>query len=164
MSRAFQRLDPTTVRASVTRDELRLLQTLPDQLREVLEQPGKDAALARLLPPAYEDPLESEANDEYQRFMHDELRSAKLGALHLLQDSLERATRRGLRWSVDLNEEEALAWLGVLNDVRLTLGVRLGIKDDLDGEVEPDDPRAPGLHLLYYLGMLEEHLIAALSD
>ncbi len=164
MNHAFQRLGPTTVRASVTRDELKLLQTLPVQLREVLEQPDQDEALARLLPPAYEDPRESEANDEYQRLMHDELRSAKFGALDLLQDSLKRATRRGLRWSVDLSEEEALAWLGVLNDLRLTLGVRLGIKDDLDGEVEPDDQRAPGLHLLYYLGMLEEHLIAALSD
>jgi hypothetical protein len=95
--------------------------------------------------------------------MHDDLLTTKIKALEVLGSSLERAERKGGRITVQLTEEEALAWLGVLNDVRLTLGVRLEISDDLDGDVDPADPRAPGLRLLYYLGWLEEHLVAALS-
>jgi hypothetical protein len=65
---------------------------------------------------------------------------------------------------VDLTVEEATAWLGVLNDLRLALGVRLEITEDFDGQVDDADPRAPAMHLLSYLGWLEEHLLEALSS
>jgi hypothetical protein len=68
------------------------------------------------------------------------------------------------RWSVDITEDEAGAWLGALNDLRLALGVRLGITEDFEGDIDPSDPRAPALHILSYLGWLEENLVEALSS
>ena len=65
--------------------------------------------------------------------------------------------------TVELTEEEAAAWLGVLNDLRLALGVRLDITEDFDGDVDAADPRAPALRLLSYLGWLEEQLLDALQ-
>jgi hypothetical protein len=163
MGRAFKRVGSESIRASLSTDELDLLRSLPEQLKSVLEEGDADPANDRLFPPAYLDVEETEANEEYRRLMHAELVEGKMAALSLLASSLERAARRGSRWSVELSEEEALAWLNVLNDIRLTLGVRLDVTDDLDGDIDPDDPRAPGFRLLYYLGWLEEHLLAALS-
>ena len=163
MGRTFKRVGSETIRASLSGDELELLRGLPAQLRTVLEEGEADPANDRLFPPAYLDVEEVEADEEYRRLMHSELLAGKIAALDLLASSLERVTRRGGRWSVELTEEEALAWLNVLNDIRLTLGVRLDVTEDLDGRIDPSDPRAPGLELLHYLGWLEEHLLAALS-
>jgi uncharacterized protein DUF2017 len=161
--RAFRRVGQGRVRAVLSRDEMDLLRGLPEQLRTVLDEAEADPANERLFPPAYLNTGDADAEAEYRRLMHSELVAARLGAIELVTASLQRATRRGQRWSVELSEDEALAWLGVLNDVRLTLGVRLEVTEDLDGEIDPADPRAPGFRLLYYLGWLEEHLVAALS-
>jgi len=162
VARAFQRLGADRYRASFTRGELDVLRNLPDQLRVVLDD-DDDPAAERLFPPAYAADEDAEADEDYRRLMRSELLDDKRAAIGLVTTTLERVARRGTRWAVELSEEEALAWLGVLNDIRLTLGVRLDVTDDLDGEIDPGDPRAPGLHLLYYLGWLEEHLVAALS-
>jgi hypothetical protein len=164
MARMFKRVGSGRVRASLARQELELLQTLPGELLTVLDSGDDDPAGERLFPPAYLQPEDAEAATEYQDLMHEELVTGKRSAADLVTESLERASRHGSRWSVDLSEEEAMAWLGVLNDVRLTLGVRLDIKDDLDGELDEADPRAPGLRLLYYLGSLEENLLEALAS
>ena len=164
MAGPFERVSPELVRLTVSRDELDLLRGLPAQLGDVLGEGEADPAAARLFPPAYDDPAEADAAAEYQRLMHDELLRGKLAAVDTVRRTLERAAKlRGSRWAVDLGEEETAAWLGVLNDLRLTLGVRLGVTEDLDGDVDDDDPRAPGFHLLYYLGWLEEHLLTQLE-
>jgi hypothetical protein len=129
----------------------------------VLEADEPDPVTERLFPPAYRDPDDRERQDEYQRLVHDDLVTGKLANLDLVVGTLDRGELRQRRWTVELTEEEALAWLGVLNDLRLALGVRLGITEDFDGVVMPDDPDAPAKHLLSYLGWLEEHLVAALS-
>ena len=71
---------------------------------------------------------------------------------------------------VSLDEEAAEAWLRALNDVRLALGVRLAVRDDMDLEEELDeavmhDPtssRVGQLSLYVYLGYLQESLLVAL--
>jgi hypothetical protein len=95
--------------------------------------------------------------------MQEELLAEKLANVGLVVSTLDRGQQRQRRWTVELTEEEALAWLGVLNDLRLALGVRLDITEDFDGLVAPDDPDAAAKHLLSYLGWLEEHLVQALS-
>jgi hypothetical protein len=162
MARTFKPVSGGRVRANLAYEELELLRNLPDELRTVLDAGAADTANERLFPPAYLQPEDADAADEYRRLMHEELLANKRAAGELLTESLGRASRHGSRWQVDLSEEEAMAWLGVLNDIRLTLGVRLEIKEDLDGEIDESDPRAPGLRLLYYLGWLEENLLEAL--
>jgi hypothetical protein len=164
MGGPFERVGPEAVRLTVSGEELELLRNLPGQLGDVLGEGDADPAAARLFPPAYDDPADADAAAEYRRLMQDELLRGKLAAVETVRATLERAAKlRGARWSIDLDQDETQAWLGVLNDLRLTLGVRLGVTDDLDGEVDDDDPRAPGFHLLYYLGWLEEHLLTQLE-
>lgn len=164
MASAFKRLGRDRYRVRLSPEEVEVLRGLPAQLRSVLDAAEPDPVTERLFPPAYRDPEDRERQDDYRRLVHDELVAAKLANLDLVVGTLERGALRQRRWSVELTEEEALAWLGVLNDLRLALGVRLGISEDFDGVVTPDDPDAPAKHLLSYLGWLEEHLVAALSS
>jgi Domain of unknown function (DUF2017) len=67
---------------------------------------------------------------------------------------------------VRLTEPDARAWLRALNDVRLALGVRLGVTDDFDehsDEIDPDDPRAAYAWVYHWLAYLQESLVDALS-
>jgi hypothetical protein len=98
--------------------------------------------------------------------MEDDLRSAKLEQAALLLDALP--VEGG---EVALDEEQAEAWLRALTDVRLTLGLRLGIADDdVDIEMELDeailtDPtsaRVAQLSVYQYLTYLQESLVGAL--
>ncbi|HEY2960223.1 MAG TPA: DUF2017 family protein [Actinomycetota bacterium] len=163
MASAFKRVGKDRYRLRLNPEEVGVLRDLPEQLRSVLDADEPDPVTERLFPPAYRDPGDVERQDEYRRLVHDELVAAKLANLELVTGTLERGQLRQRRWTVELTEEEALAWLGVLNDLRLALGVRLDITEDFDGVVVPDDPDAPARYLLSYLGWLEEHLVAALS-
>jgi hypothetical protein len=63
-----------------------------------------------------------------------------------------------------VSEEEILAWLSALNDLRLVLGTKLGATEDTDPEdIAEDDPLAPSYALYHYLGWLEEQVVEALN-
>jgi hypothetical protein len=160
---SFKRVGRDRVRVRLGHDEVAVLRGLPDQLRTVLAQGQEEPVNQRLFPPAYLDVADAERNAEYQDLMHDDLVKAKLANLDLVTDSLDRGTTSVRRWTVELTDDEAAAWLGVLNDLRLALGVRLDITEDFDGDVDDTDPRAPALRLLSYLGWLEEQLLDALQ-
>jgi Domain of unknown function (DUF2017) len=129
-------------------------------------RPGeaRDPVLDRLFPQAYMEPEDVDRDAEYQRLVHEDLLEAKLANLDVVTSTLDRGTVSLRRWTIDLTEDEAAAWLGALNDLRLALGVRLGITEDFDGDIDPSDPQAPALNVLSYLGWLEENLVDALSS
>jgi hypothetical protein len=68
---------------------------------------------------------------------------------------------------VDLDHDNANAWLGALNDIRLALGVRLKVENNSHEDLEllaPDDPLR-GVYAVYtWLGWLQETLLSALID
>jgi hypothetical protein len=169
MAAVFKRIGGNRLRFRLSLEEVALLQDLPEQLRALLNDQGDgpagegaDPVARRLFPPAYLDPADAEQDAEFQRLMHDDLLRSKLDQLDLVSQTLARGSVTSRRWTVELSEEEAAAWLGVLNDVRLALGVRLDITEDFDAPVDlPGQP--PELQLLAYLGWLEEHLVEALS-
>jgi hypothetical protein len=161
---AFKRVGRDRVRVRLAQDELAVLRGLPDQLRTVLGEDEDEPVNRRLFPPAYLDVADSDRDVEYRRLMHDDLVSEKLANLDLVTGSLERGSTSVRRWTVELTDEEAAAWLGVINDLRLALGVRLDITEDYDGDVDDTDPRAPAFRLLSYLGWLEEQLLDALQS
>ena len=163
MAASFKRVGNDRVRVRLTQDEVAILRGLPDQLRSVLAEGGDEPVNQRLFPPAYLDVADVEQDAEYHRLMHDDLVKEKLANLDLVTGSLARGSTSVRRWTVELTDEEATAWLGVLNDLRLALGVRLDITEDFDGDVDDTDPRAPALRLLSYLGWLEEQLLDALQ-
>jgi hypothetical protein len=160
---SFKRMGRDRLRVRLTQDEVAVLRGLPDQLRTVLGEDEDEPVNRRLFPPAYLDVADVERDSEYRRLMHDDLVEEKLANLDLVTGSLGRGSTTVRRWTVELTDEEAAAWLGVLNDLRLALGVRLDITEDFDGDVDDTDPRAPALRLLGYLGWLEEQLLDALQ-
>ncbi len=132
--------------------ERRVLRGLPGQLRELLE--ANDPSTARLFPPAYEGDPERQA--EYEGLVREDLMAQRLGGLAVVEETIE-AER--------VNEEQLLAWLGALNDLRLVLGAQLGIRVETDGEdMAEDDPRAPVFGLYHYLGWLESQAVDALAQ
>ena len=135
-------------------EERELLRGLPAQLRSLLADEPEDPALRRLFPPAYTHQPENEA--EYRRLMGDELREKHVAALDVLEETAD-AER--------LTEEQAGSWLSAINDLRLVLGTRLDVSEDMLGEdVDPSDPRAPALALYGYLSWLEEQVVEALAS
>ena len=85
--------------------------------------PPEDPVLARLLPDAYgEDP---EAAGEFRRYTEQGLRSGKVAAAQTVLATLPSDGGR-----VRLSAGDAESWLRSLNDVRLALGVVLGITED----------------------------------
>ena len=123
------------------------------------EGPPEDPALARLLPDAYRD--DTEAAGEFRRFTEEELRSGKVAAAQTVLATLPEDGGK-----VDLSTEDAQVWLRALNDVRLTLGVRLSITEDFAERVldlDPADPRSAYLWIYDWLTFLQETLVRALS-
>ena len=120
--------------------------------------PPEDPALARLLPDAYRD--DPEAAAEFRRYTETGLRETKRTAARIALATLERGSGRRR-----LTAEEAQAWLGVLNDLRLALGTRLGVTEDWDetlAELAEDDPRWYGFAVYDRLTWLQESLVQAL--
>lgn len=117
-----------------------------------------DPALARLFPDAYAD--DAEAAGDFRRFTERGLREAKRAAATQALDSL-RAPGVRLR----LDDDAAHAWLGALNDLRLTLGTRLGVTEELEETYEAmpeDDPLRATYAVYLWLGWLQETLVRAL--
>jgi hypothetical protein len=138
-------------RLRLTADERNLLRTLPGQLLAILGT--DDPALRRLEPPAFQDDPEREA--EYRRLVGDDLLEQRRKALRVMADTVDAES---------LGPDEMAAWLGALNDLRLVLGTRLDVTEELYEEGVPDDdPRAPAFALFGYLGWLEEQVVEALA-
>jgi Domain of unknown function (DUF2017) len=132
-------------------DERGLLRSLRGQIEALLET--DDPALRRLFPPAYAEEPELEA--EYRHLVRDDLLSQKREALRILDETVD-ADR--------LTEDQLTSWLGALNDLRLVLGTRLDVTEDMYEEGLPNnDPRAPAFAVYAYLGWLEEQVVDSLA-
>lgn len=121
-------------------------------------QAPDDPALSRLLPDAYGDD-DPAANREFRRYTDADLRAGKRAAAEVVARTLPE---RGGKLVLD--RDEADAWLGCLNDLRLVLGTRLEVTEDLDERrLADDDPRLPALQLYSWLGWLQESLLSCLD-
>ncbi|MCW2776450.1 MAG: hypothetical protein JWN17_175 [Frankiales bacterium] len=117
-----------------------------------------DPALARLLPDAYGDD-DPEASREFRRYTDSDLRAGKSAHAGTVLATLPPEGGRLL-----LDRDGADAWLGCLNDLRLVLGTRLEVTEELDETTLPeDDPRQQALQVYGWLGWLQESLISCLS-
>jgi len=129
-----------------------VLRSLPGQLRELLAT--EDPALDRLFPPAYPD--DQARNREYQDLVQADLTASHLSSIDVMEATID-ADR--------LDEDQLVAWMGAINDLRLVLGTRLDVTEDLYEEGMPEsDPRMPSFVLYVYLGWLEEQVVEALAS
>lgn len=134
-------------------------QTSDDPLERALGigggQAPSDPVLARLFPSAYEDEQESA---EFRRYTEATLRDGKRADAQTVFD-----TARSGR--ADLTPEQAQAWLRSLNDVRLTLGTKLDVTEEVHDEISmmsEDDPRYPAYVTYDWLTYLQDSLVRAL--
>jgi hypothetical protein len=121
--------------------------------------PSDDPAVRRLLPDAYRD--DAEAAGEYRRLTEGDLRRQKREALHAVRAALTTSEK-----VVALDPDDAERWLAALTDIRLVLGVRLDVREDLEAmlaEMPPADPRLPLLAAYDWLGLVQELIVRALD-
>jgi hypothetical protein len=134
-------------------------------------EPPADPALARLFPEAYgdQDTELRAASAEFRRFTENDLRARKRTDALAVVRTLDALTITGDGGAVlELTGDECRNWLGALNDLRLTIGTRLEVSDEDEGEAGslyrlPDsDPRKPMVMAYLWLGALQETLVETL--
>lgn len=150
--RRVKRLRGGRFRITIPTEERQLLRSLPRQVEEMLGT--DDPALARLFPPAYGgDHAAMEA--EYQRFMRDDLEASHRRSLGVLAETAD---------ADELDEEQMNEWMSALNQIRLVVGTRLDISEEMAAQaIDDDDPDAHLLALYHYLSWLQEQVVEALS-
>lgn len=148
------------VRLSLESHEADLLRQLLKEMRMLLEAdvPPSDAVLKRLYPEAFDDPAMARA---YRELVGNELQARKRNALATAEETI------GTRGPVDaaLDDEQVDRWLALLTDIRLAIGTRLDVTEErMSAEIDPDDPEAPALSVLHWLGWIQESILAAIAD
>lgn len=151
IGRRFRRTRHGTFQVRLDKEERDVLRGLPGQLRELLG--SDDPSLWRLFPPAYLD--DEQQQEEYRRLMGDDLDRRRRTALDVMEATVD---------ADQLDEDQLSAWLSALNDLRLVLGTRLDVAEDMDeAAFDPADPRSPGFALYGYLTFLQDQVVQALS-
>jgi uncharacterized protein DUF2017 len=146
-----------------------------DPLEAMLDFTGpttepEDPVLARLFPTAYPD--DEEAAGEFRRFTEGSLRDGKARNAVLIIDQLEEAglppelDEDGLAIDVELDPEQAGAWMRSFTDIRLALATRLGVEEgdeDYWSRLSEEDPRSHVHDIYEWMGYLQETLVASLT-
>ncbi|MFI8289705.1 DUF2017 domain-containing protein [Streptomyces sp. ms191] len=134
-------------------------------------EPPSDPALKRLFPDAYGDADEEQraAAADFRRYTENDLRARKREDALAVVRSLDTLTPVGEGGVVlKLTADESRAWLGALNDLRLTIGTRLEVTDEDGGEglyrLPDSDPRKPMVMAYLWLGALQESLVETLMS
>jgi hypothetical protein len=151
---------PDGVSIELEGDEASLLERLTDEMQLLLrEEPSPtDPVSKRLFPDAYDDPMDQA---QYSDLMGDSLAAGKRAALAKMQESL--AARSDER--VLLEGDTAEAWLSTLNDMRLAIGTRLDVTEEvMNQELDPSNPQAGALAVLHWLGWVQEAVLREISN
>ncbi|BCL15961.1 DUF2017 domain-containing protein [Micromonospora sagamiensis] len=149
-------------------DEVRVLRKVASEVVGLLTDgfDHSDPVVGRLFPDVYADDPASAA--EVRRYTEGDLKTAKIDQAGAILAALPGDEGGEVR----LDAEAAEAWLRALNDARLAMGVRLGVKEGTDlGEelddavaADPSSTRVFQLSVYAYLGYLQESLLNALID
>ena len=122
-----------------------------------------EPVLSRLLPDAYDRPgadgTDPEASGDFRRYTDADLRAGKRANAQVVLGTVPPGGGRMM-----LDRDQADAWLGCLNDVRLALGTSLGVTEQTDpDDYAHDDPAYQALQVYGWLGYLQESLLSCLE-
>ena len=145
-----RRHGPGRYRVKLRPNERALVADLVGQLRDQLLASTDDPSVRRLFPPAYPDDAERDAG--YQVLTRDELLEHRLAALDTVEATLDG----------DVIDDAMTAWMGTLNSLRLVLGTRLDVDEELP-PLDSADPLAPAYAVYEFLGWLLSQVVDALS-
>ena len=166
MARRFRRTKDG-VEARLEGAEAAVLRDLAEGLLVLLADSPTvgDEVLARLFPDGYrDDPV---AAEELRSLTQDDLREGKRAALSAVISGLGQRDGKG---RLVLDSAAAEQWLGALNDLRLSLGTRLGVTEDTYDELDAEpaaiaaEPRQQALEVYAWLGWLQESLVETLMS
>ena len=129
-----------------------VLANLAAQLPEALE--SRDPMVRRLFPPAYTADDHAAAEQEYRQLVDSALVNHHVRSLETLVATAEAES---------LSEEEFGAWLDAVGSLRLVLGTRLDVHEDMDAP-DPQDPQAAEYSLYVFLGELQELMVQILAE
>jgi hypothetical protein len=136
-----------------------LASLLPQLLAVVNGESEVEHLRGRLFPAAYEDP---EREAEFRRLVGDDLVEQRREALDVVVSSLDAGRSRGRNWIVELDLDQAQAWLAVLHDLRLVLAQIVGVTTESDWSTDPGTAE-PAEIVLWHLGALQDELLVLLS-
>lgn len=128
-------------------------------------QPPQDATMKRLLPDFYRPQTEHPAGSGTAESLNSALRGLHEPAII---DAKREAAQRLLDTVPDgggkfeLSEDDAQAWAGAVNDVRLALGTMLDIGPEGPDRLSPEHPMAGHLDVYQWLTVLQEYLVLGL--
>ena len=128
-----------------------MLATMSEQLSPMIDP--DEPMTRRLFPPAYPDSGDRAAEQEYRTLVDTALVSHHREAFAVLAETAEADT---------LSEPELNAWLSAVGSIRLVLGTRLDVSEDM-APPEPSDPTAPEYALYELLGQLQYLMIEVLA-
>jgi hypothetical protein len=150
--RRVERARDGSFRLRLPVEERAVVRSVVGQLRALVVDDA-DADLRRLYPTAYaNDPA---ADAEFRAFVHDDLVARRLEAIDTVAATIDEE---------HLDEAQLGAWMGVVNDLRLVLGTRLDISEELDlNAVADDDPEVATFALYSYLSWLLEQMVEAIN-
>jgi hypothetical protein len=139
--------------------EAQVLADLFDGFDDLLAGPpagGPDSeALARLFPAAYPD--DESAAAEFRALTETSLRDERAERVGLCRAELADGG------DIELGDPEiARRWIQVLNDLRLTLGTRLGVTEDDEHRVDPADPDHQDRLVYHWLTAVQDTVVSAL--
>jgi hypothetical protein len=146
------------IRLTIPDEESELLKGIIREYVDLLDaehDPG-DPVMARLFPSAsLDDPTVAA---DFRDLSASDLDAHKRATAEAVLGSLAADRRE------PLTEEQQDAWLVLLTDLRLAIGVRLGVTEEtLNTIPNPNDRAQWPLALLHYLGSLQETLVNALQ-
>ena len=147
-----------SVRLSLDAVEATVLASLLTQFAEVMEGDALDPdddVRRRLFPAAY--PGDDAASDEFRGMTESSLRAERADRARDCASELTDGS------DLALDDEAADRWIRALNDLRLTLGTRLGVsEDDYGPEPDADAPDAQEWAVYHWLTGLQDLLVRAL--
>ena len=146
------------IRARLDREESELFRRLLSEMRVLLtdESEPTDLIKGRLFPSAYEDPEEERA---YREMVRGDLERAKLDAVDVVVNTV--SGRKAI--DVEITTDQVDSWLTVLTDMRLAIGTRLDVDEaKMSSEPSLEDPDAPALAVMHWLGWMQEMILEQL--
>lgn len=151
--RPFRHRDDGTIAVQLSGTERQLLSSLLGELRERLDDDGEgltEPGFERLFPVVH--PEDPDAEAEWARLVHDELRQSQVASADLVTDTLQAET---------VTADQLGAWLQSINALRLVLGTRIGVEEDREA-FDPDAPDAPAWIAYDWLTQLCDGAVQAL--
>ncbi|MEX2394477.1 MAG: DUF2017 family protein, partial [Actinomycetota bacterium] len=121
-------------------EESQVIRHLADEHRRTLTAGGDERVTKRLFPAAYEDATDEAA---YRDLIGDSLRNEKIEALERMVSSLDDR-------KIELDDDDLVAWLATIADIRVAVGTHIDVDEDkMSAPLDVADPDASEIALIH---------------